>query len=59
MGDRMLNGRRPLEWELPAVERGWAYLLERDTEQVAGLLTGEGEPERVSRPVTDIVWEFS
>ena len=59
MGDRMLNGRKPLDWELPAIERGYAHLLERDMEQLAGLLTGREEPERVARPVTDVSWEFS
>ena len=58
MGDRMLNGRRPLDWELPAMERGYAYLLERDCEQVAGLLASV-DAEHAPRPVTDIVWEFS
>lgn len=33
MGDVLLNGRRPLDWELPAIERGYARERERDLEQ--------------------------
>jgi hypothetical protein len=61
MGDVMLNGRKPAEWELPVIKRGYADLLERDTGQLAGLLTEESRPEpgRPPRPVTDLLLEFS
>ena len=58
MGDVLLNGRVPLDWELPAMERGYARERERDLEQLAGVLTGEPQ-EHALRPVTDIVWELS
>ncbi len=58
MGDRMVNGRRPLEWELPALERGYARLLERDMEALAGLLTGEPVSRHEGRTVSDIAVDF-
>lgn len=59
MGDVLLNGRKPLDWELAAMERGRARLLERDAEQLAGVLTGEPvpHPER-PRPVMDLILEL-
>jgi hypothetical protein len=56
-----VNGRAPLDWELPALERGWAYLLERDKAVLAGLLPppGEDPPRHEGRPVADLVLEFS
>lgn len=41
MGEMLLNGREPADWELPAMERARAHQLERDTEQLAGLIASE------------------
>ena len=59
--DVLLNGREPQDWEQAAVKRGYAHLLERDKEQLAGLLTGDWrtEPDRKARPMTDLILEFS
>jgi hypothetical protein len=59
MGKVLLNGREPLDWELAALERARQCELERDTQVLAGLLTGAAPEPGVSRPVTDILWEFS
>jgi hypothetical protein len=61
MGKVLLNGREPVAWELPALERARQCELERDTQVLAGLLPGpeDAPPAHASRPVTDIVWEFS
>ena len=59
MGEVLLNGRRPLDRELPALERGRRCERERDAEQLAGLLPAEPEPDRVPRPVADLILEFS
>lgn len=61
MGEMLLNGRKPLDWELPAIRRGYAHLLERDTEQLAGVLTEarRPEPKHEGRPVTDLFLELS
>jgi hypothetical protein len=40
----LLNGRVPLDWELPIIARGYAYLLERDTTVLAGLLSAARPP---------------
>jgi len=58
MGKVLLNGREPVEWELPALERARQCELERDTQVIAGLLTGVPVPVREGRPVADVVWEF-
>jgi hypothetical protein len=56
MGELLLNGREPLEWERAAMERGYAHLLERDMEQIAGLRTSDGPPaERTARPLADVI----
>jgi hypothetical protein len=56
MGDVFLNGRRPVPWELPALQRARECELERDMRVLAGLLTGERvpHPEASPRPVTDL-----
>lgn len=61
MGDVMLNGRRPLEWELPAIEYGRQCERVRDATVVAGLLAGDEVPPKPERPrpVTDLILEFS
>ena len=57
MGEVLLNGRRPLDWELAALEHGRRCERDRDLELLAGLLTGEDQPEpRRPRLVADIGW---
>ncbi len=56
--DEMLNGRVPLEWELAAVEHARQCERDRDLESLAGVLTEDVAPERVPRPVADVMWEF-
>ncbi len=55
-----LGTRRPVAWELPALERARQCELEPDMRVLAGLLPGPEEPVPVRgvRPVTDIVVEF-
>jgi hypothetical protein len=57
MGEVLLNGRVPQDWELPAMERARQCERERDERVIAGLLTGETAvapvPER-PRPVSDL-----
>jgi hypothetical protein len=43
MAEVLLNGREPLDWELPSLERGRRQELERDSRIVAGLLAEERE----------------
>lgn len=56
MADMLLNGREPLSWELPAVERGRRQELERDCELVAGLVAEEPPPlvPDGTRPVANL-----
>ncbi len=77
MGDMLLNGRVATWWELAAIRHGRECDLERDLEQLAGLLPcgrcgDHGHqakdctrgplpgkpPERVARPVTDLILEL-
>ena len=41
MAEVLVNGREPLPWEMPALERGRRCELERDSRVVAGLVTEE------------------
>jgi hypothetical protein len=59
MGEMMLNGRKPLDWERAAMARGYAHVLERDTEVLAGLMPEVPVPRHEGRPVADLVLEFS
>jgi hypothetical protein len=43
MAEVLLNGREPLDWELPSLERGRRQELERDSRIVAGLLARNPE----------------
>ena len=38
MAELLVNGREPLPWEMPALERGRRQQLERDSRVVAGLV---------------------
>lgn len=63
MGDVLLNGRVPLDWELPAIGHGRRCERDRDLALLAGLLPkpkleDEPEPDRRPRPVTDLILEF-
>jgi hypothetical protein len=59
MGDVLLNGRKPLDWEVPAVERGRKCDRERDQVLLAGVLTGDPPRPDQPRPLTDVVLDFS
>jgi hypothetical protein len=59
MGEMLLNGRKPLDWEQAAMERGYAHVLERDAGVLAGLLPAEPVVRHGGRPVADLVLEFS
>jgi len=50
MADVLLNGRVPLDWELPALERGRRQELERDTMLLAGVLAEERKDPPPGRP---------
>ena len=51
----LLNDRQPLDWQLPAVIRGYVRLRMQGREQLAGLLTEYPREESpVPRPVTDV-----
>jgi hypothetical protein len=55
MGEMLLNGRTAEPWEAGAIAHGRRCELERDTEQLAGLLAGYPREEvPVPRPVTDV-----
>ncbi len=43
MAEVLVNGREPLDWELPALERGRRCELERDSRVVAGLVAPDRE----------------
>jgi hypothetical protein len=43
MADVLMNGREPVSWELPSLERGRRQELERDTARLAGVLAEERE----------------
>jgi hypothetical protein len=43
-GEVYLNGRRPADWELPALERARQHERERDMRVLAGVLTAEPVP---------------
>jgi hypothetical protein len=58
MGEMLLNGRKPLDWERAAMARGYAHVLERDARVLAGLIGGN-VPKHEGRPATDLVLEFS
>jgi hypothetical protein len=60
MADMLLNGREPVDWELTSLAQGHAHLLERDTQQLAGLLPEEPvhRPEPDGRPVRDAFLEL-
>jgi hypothetical protein len=58
----LLNGRRPLDWQLPAVWRGYARLRLQGREQLGGLLSEyprQAEPGGRPRHVTDIEVDFA
>jgi hypothetical protein len=60
VGDNLLNGRPAEDWELAAIAHGRRCDLERDLEQLAGLLAEyPREPERQPRHVTDIEVDFA
>lgn len=42
----LMNGREPLDWELPALERGRRQELERDCGLLAGVLAEDREPAK-------------
>lgn len=53
--DVLLNGRQPLDWQLPAVLRGYVRLRLQGREQLAGLLSEYPRTEVLpSRRVTDV-----
>ena len=54
MAELLVNGREPLDWEMPALERGRRQQLERDTTLLAGVLASDREPAPPGRPVTDL-----
>ena len=74
MSDDLLNGRAAEDFELAAIAHGRQCDLERDLRQLAGLLpcgrcgihghqAGDctravRPPERVARPVTDLILEL-
>ena len=74
MGDVLLNGRKALDFELAAIGPGRRCDLERDLRQLDGLLPcsrcgnhghqakdctrAAKPPERVVRPVTDLILEL-
>jgi hypothetical protein len=58
MADVLLNGREPVDWELPALEHGRQCERDRDLALLAGILAGDQPPARVPRPVTEVMWEF-
>lgn len=49
MAEVLMNGREPVSWELPALERGRRQELERDSRIVAGLLAKNPEDEQPGR----------
>lgn len=55
MAEELLNGRRPLDWELAAIEHGHQCDRDRDLESLAGVLAAGWPPERAARPLTDVV----
>lgn len=54
MADLLVNGREPLPWEMPALERGRKCELERGRDLLKGLIPKDQEPPPVGRPVTDL-----
>ncbi len=44
MADLLVNGREPLDWELPALERGRRCELERGCDLLRGVLAEDREP---------------
>lgn len=59
MGDVLLNGREPLDWELAAVERARQHERDQAAEQLAGVLAS-GRPQVPGpRPPADIGVEFA
>ena len=54
MADLLVNGREPLPWELPALERGRKCELERGRDLLKGLIPKDQEPPPAGRPVTDL-----
>jgi hypothetical protein len=64
MGELLLNGRRPTDWELPdsVIRRGGSAVARAAQESppqalelLAGVLAEEPPPERVPRPLADVV----
>jgi hypothetical protein len=54
--DVLLNGRRPLDWQLPSAWRALVRLRMQGREQLAGLLAEyPRDPAPVPRPVTDVL----
>jgi hypothetical protein len=49
MAEVLMNGREPLDWELPSLERCRRQELERDSRIVAGLLARNPEDELPGR----------
>lgn len=58
MADMPLNGREPLDWELPALEHARQCERDRDLRILTGVLAEE-HPDRVGRPVTEVMWDFA
>jgi hypothetical protein len=54
MAEVLVNGREPLDWELPALDRGRQCELERDCQVVAGLISEDRDDPPPGRPVTDL-----
>ncbi len=57
MNGTWLNGRKPLNWELPAIERGYGHFRQQDLDLLDGLLAGQDEarpPARASALLADV-----
>jgi len=55
MAEVLMNGREPLDWELPILERGRRQELERDSRIVAGLVAEERQDPPPGRPTTTLL----
>jgi len=54
MAEVLVNGREPLDWELPALERGRRCELERCRDLLRGVLASDREHPQPGRPVIDL-----
>jgi len=54
MAEVLVNGREPLDWELPALERGRKCELERGCDLLQGVLASDRQPPPPGRPVIDL-----